>query len=880
MKTSIKRTAFLLVLIFSVITGNAQVPQGFNYQAVIRNSSGTPLGDQNVKIHVLLTNSLGTVVYYEEVHALTTSNQGVANLTIGEGTLKQGTLDAAPWKDGDVYLKIEVDPTGGNSYQTLGSPVKFYSVPYALYADNTKEVVSQPNAVDTDPIFVVKNKLGQTVFAVFQTGVRVYVADTTSIKGAKGGFAVGGLTSKSISDAQDYLSITPSGTRIWFDNRAKGAKGGFAVGGLTGQGKVTTPTEYLSITDDSSRFYIKDLGKGAKGGFAVGGLTGQGKAVPKNFLSISPDSTRIYVSNQALSNSSSLGGFSIKSAENTSADYFNISALATAKRIINESRVMWYPSKSSLLAGEISVPHPDSVGQYSMALGYRNMAKGSYSQAMGYESVARGDFSTAIGYQAIAGNNSFSFGSGSKALGLGSFAFGAKGVDVTGNVLDVSTEATGNFSFAFGLGSKAKALGSFVLGVNCESSAKFAIATGFGSMATGANATAMGLNTEASGIGSFASGNNCKATGLNSTAMGVNNESSGPVSFTMGSGNMAIAQYAFAFGANNNANGQSSLAFGQGNTASGLYSIVGGYQNVASGSFSFAVGSSNNAIGDGSMAVGTSNNCGGVASAAFGDGNSSSGANSFVAGYHTKATNQNSFAIGNTTQAINDNAIAFGDSTNSRGYCSVASGYHVTAKAYASMVLGRYNTVLGNSGSWVGTDPIFVIGNGTSTALRNDALVIYKNGSVKVDGNLYPNDASGTYLGSVTNKWEAIYAINSVIQTSDARLKKDITNLNYGLKDILKLRPVSFTWKEGTDQRIKLGLIAQEVQPIINEVVDVGDDQNKTLGINYSSLIPVLIKSIQDQQTIIEEQKAKNTELENQLIQISKKLEELEKRIK
>ncbi|HCT29471.1 MAG TPA: hypothetical protein DIW31_01775 [Bacteroidales bacterium] len=362
--------------------------------------------------------------------------------------------------------------------------------------------------------------------------------------------------------------------------------------------------------------------------------------------------------------------------------------------------------------------------------------------------------------------------------------------------------------------------------------------------------------------------------------MGVNNESSGPVSFTMGSGNMAIAQYAFAFGANNNANGQSSLAFGQGNTASGLYSIVGGYQNVASGSFSFAVGSSNNAIGDGSMAVGTSNNCGGVASAAFGDGNSSSGANSFVAGYHTKATNQNSFAIGNTTQAINDNAIAFGDSTNSRGYCSVASGYHVTAKAYASMVLGRYNTVLGNSGSWVGTDPIFVIGNGTSTALRNDALVIYKNGSVKVDGNLYPNDASGTYLGSVTNKWEAIYAINSVIQTSDARLKKDITNLNYGLKDILKLRPVSFTWKEGTDQRIKLGLIAQEVQPIINEVVDVGDDQNKTLGINYSSLIPVLIKSIQDQQTIIEEQKAKNTELENQLIQISKKLEELEKRIK
>lgn len=196
------------------------------------------------------------------------------------------------------------------------------------------------------------------------------------------------------------------------------------------------------------------------------------------------------------------------------------------------------------------------------------------------------------------------------------------------------------------------------------------------------------------------------------------------------------------------------------------------------------------------------------------------------------------------------------------------------------MVLGRYNTVLGNPDSWVGTDPILVIGNGTSTVMRNDALVIYKNGSMKVDGSLYPNDATGSYLGTSTNTWQAVYAINGAIQTSDARLKKDINNLNYGLKDILKLRPVSFTWKEGKDQNIKLGLVAQEVQPIINEVVDVGDDQNKTLGINYSSLIPVLIKSIQEQQTIIEEQKAKNTELENQLIQISKKLEELEKRIK
>ncbi len=735
MKTILNRNLALLSLVmlftFQVL---AQSPKGFSYQAVIRNSSGQPLGQQSLKLHILLTNNLGTVIHYGEEHTTTTSPQGIANLTIGEGSLKQGTLAGVPWQTGEIYIKIEVDATG-TGYQSMGNPTRLNSVPYALFADNTKEIVSQPDATDDAPIFVVKNKDGKIVFAVYQGGVRINVEDSPVVKGARGGFAVGGLSQTKAGVFPEYFRITPDSARIYTNKTiAKGARGGFAVGGLS-QTKATIEN-YLQITADSARIYIDNsTTKGSRGGFAVGGLSQTKLGGSNDFIRITPDSTRIYVSSQTLANTSSLGGFAIKSAENLKSEYFNVSSTPTARKINNESRVMWYPSKSSLLAGEISVLHPDSVGQFSMSLGYRNIAKGSYSQAMGYKSIARGNNSTAIGFEAVAGESAFSFGNGSKALGLGSFAFGAKGVDVNGVIQDISTEATGAFSFAFGLGSKAKAIGSFVLGVNCESSAKFAIATGFGSKASGANATAMGLNTEASGANSFASGSGSKATALNSTSIGVNNTSSGIGSFTLGSGNNATSPGAFALGEGNDANGFNSLALGKNNTATGVSSIVGGEQNTATGDYSFAIGTYNQTIGLGSISVGSFNTSNGVNSATIGESNTSGGQNSLAIGFTTTATGGNSLAMGNTTQALAENSLALGNSTITSGANSLALGEGTTAKAYSSIAIGKYNTVVGNSGVWTPTDPLLVAGNGTSSTPSN-AMVLYKNGNLAISGAL------------------------------------------------------------------------------------------------------------------------------------------------
>jgi hypothetical protein len=120
---------------------------------------------------------------------------------------------------------------------------------------------------------------------------------------------------------------------------------------------------------------------------------------------------------------------------------------------------------------------------------------------------------------------------------------------------------------------------------------------------------------------------------------------------------------------------------------------------------------------------------------------------------------------------------------------------------------------------------------------------------------------AGRFDGDVTG-WD-IYA-NNFIPWSDARLKKDVQDLPHGLKDVLKLRPVTFKWKhpEAGGEGTQVGLIAQEVQKIIPELVRSRQLGETQLGLNYDGLGPVLIKAVQEQQKLIEKQAARIDALE------------------
>ena len=209
---------------------------------------------------------------------------------------------------------------------------------------------------------------------------------------------------------------------------------------------------------------------------------------------------------------------------------------------------------------------------------------------------------------------------------------------------------------------------------------------------------------------------------------------------------------------------------------------------------------------------------------------------------------------------------------NSSGYANNASnilnrpnvGYLYT-NATSDFFIGNGATNQGmvfftNSGSAGnltanGVEAIRIQGNGNvgigGTARDNQGNVTLNPERLVVAGNIVPRTSGGGTLGTATYKWTALYATNGTIQTSDRRLKTNIKNLNYGLKEVLALQPVSYNWKEKPTTDNKIGLIAQDVKKLVPEVV-TGDEAKENLGMNYAELVPVLINAIKEQQKQID----------------------------
>ena len=97
--------------------------------------------------------------------------------------------------------------------------------------------------------------------------------------------------------------------------------------------------------------------------------------------------------------------------------------------------------------------------------------------------------------------------------------------------------------------------------------------------------------------------------------------------------------------------------------------------------------------------------------------------------------------------------------------------------------------------------------------------------------------------------------------SSDKNLKKNIRPLDqYGLDEVLKLKPVMYDWKDEKRSNNNIGFIAQDVQEVIPELVNEsvllnGKEGETKLGVEYNKMIAVLTNAIQEQQKQIEELK-------------------------
>ena len=114
-----------------------------------------------------------------------------------------------------------------------------------------------------------------------------------------------------------------------------------------------------------------------------------------------------------------------------------------------------------------------------------------------------------------------------------------------------------------------------------------------------------------------------------------------------------------------------------------------------------------------------------------------------------------------------------------------------------------------------------------------------------------------------------IHASSIVITSiSDERLKENVRDLDIGLDAIMALKPRRFDWKEGKgqDKKDAAGFIAQEFENVFPECVSTskaGGDGIEYKNINHETLIPTLVKAIQEQQAIITALTTRITALEN-----------------
>ncbi|NDV47067.1 hypothetical protein D0T49_08415, partial [Paludibacter sp. 221] len=201
-----------------------------------------------------------------------------------------------------------------------------------------------------------------------------------------------------------------------------------------------------------------------------------------------------------------------------------------------------------------------------------------------------------------------------------------------------------------------------------------------------------------------------------------------------------------------------------------------------------------------------------------------------------------------TSTAYSNVAIGHGAASGlTTGFHNVIVGGTKVGSPASDITTGSFNILIGSS-LYGGFSPtadsqlgigLWIMGNYNETLKKH---CIGVGGAMpQSDHVLYVNGKAG---GSTA--WT---------QSSDRRLKTNIRGISYGLPQVMKLNPVSFTMKESGNKQI--GFIAQEVRDIIPEIVSgtEGDiEKGEVLGISYAEFAPVLVKAIQEQQVVIEQQ--------------------------
>ncbi len=547
-------------------------------------------------------------------------------------------------------------------------------------------------------------------------------------------------------------------------------------------------------------------------------------------------------------------------------------------------------------------------GHVSTAFGHGTTASGDYSTAFGTQTTAASLDSTALGFYNVGGGDPsnwvstdplFEVGNGtdpnnlSDAFSVLKNGYTGIGVAVPQAQLDIRGDGTilalgGSGTIPDGLGNGPRFSwdpstfafrAGFVSNGNWDSANVGSYSVGFGisSISSGTASFAGGITSIASNQGAISYGIDTNASGNASGAFNLSTTASGDESAAFGDATTASGAMSAAFGNATTASGDESTAFGGGSQAIGEYSIATGQNTVATQYDSFVGGLDSTTPGSGgySFAFGNTVTASGNASVGFGQLNTASGDYSAAFGYHNTASGSYSASFGQSNTTSGGYSVTFGENNTASGMYSTAFGENATASSYESFVLGQNNVGGGDPSNWVGTDPLFEIGNGTSGSALSDALIVLKNGDTGIA--LDPTSPIPSYTLQVGSS-----AVNGIVArfqnssgtcdinptnaslscSSDMNLKDNITNISNNsawsyntnitpasqsvLDKVLALNPVTYNWDTESQGASKHdGFIAQEVQEVFPDLVTT-DPNTHLLSLNYTGLIPYTVEAIKE----------------------------------
>jgi hypothetical protein len=244
--------------------------------------------------------------------------------------------------------------------------------------------------------------------------------------------------------------------------------------------------------------------------------------------------------------------------------------------------------------------------------------------------------------------------------------------------------------------------------------------------------------------------------------------------------------------------------------------------------------------------------------------------------------------VGTGSAGLGDGQItAYSSSAQAAGYGGqiVFGGQDGVAaiRTFASVLGAKENSTSGNYASYLGFNTR-ANGGSVSERMRIDSsgqvLVGLSSGYTTAPVQSYQTSAGQWAFGAKstasagstyfitfntsdnTQRGYIYYNGTSTVYStsSDERLKKNIEDAPSAISDISAIKIRSFDWKEN-GQHQKYGVVAQELQIIAPDAISTPPEENGILGVDYSLLVPMMIKAIQEQQTIIETLKTDIAEL-------------------